>query len=404
MPHADSSVEPTSTLSRQPVLDLKRAIHGYEFVDRSPGAAVMLALISHPESQALAGRKLLFLRTPHGILQHPALELANPANLVLHIEAVADDQPQSIAELAPVLQSLRKRGVKLAFDHTTLKTPYASWWPLAHFYKFDLAAIEAGQVKPLLESARRQSRAQLIACHVDTSQRFQQMQELGVKLFQGDWFAKPAPARARTLQPSQALVMQLIQLLRGEADPREIEELLKQDASMSLNLLRLINSSGMGLSCEVRSLRHAVMILGRKRLFRWAAVLMTTTRTNGSAPAIATMAVARGRLMELLAAELLSPDDCESAFVVGVFSLLDAMLDMPMSEALASFPLPQAVADALLERTGLFAPFLELTEACESGEAEAFAKAADTLHLSNHQINWAHLQALAWAEELAAAT
>jgi len=85
---------------------------------------------------------------------------------------------------------------------------------------------------------------------------------------------------------------------------------------------------------------------------------------------------------------------------VGVFSLLDAMLGVPIDRALESVALPEPVLDALLRNEGVFAPFLELTKACESGDDEAFARTADALHLSNHQVNMAHLQALAWAESL----
>ena len=144
------------------------------------------------------------------------------------------------------------------------------------------------------------------------------------------------------------------------------------------------------------------MILGLKKLFRWAALLMTTSRASGSPPAVGQTAVVRGRLMELLAAELLPPEECDNAFVVGVFSLLDAMLGVPLERALETVALPQPVLDALLHNKGVFAPFLELTKACESGDDEAFARTAEALHLSNRQVNWAHLQALAWAESLTA--
>jgi c-di-GMP-related signal transduction protein len=159
----------------------------------------------------------------------------------------------------------------------------------------------------------------------------------------------------------------------------------------------------MGLSCEITSLRHAILILGQKRLFRWAALLMTMSRSGNAAPAVATTAVVRGRLMELLAAELLPPEDCDNAFVAGVFSLLGSMLEMKLEDALSAIALPHPVLDALVHRRGLFAPFLCLVEACESGDDAAFARSADDLQLSSRQVNWAHLNALAWAEDLALA-
>ena len=202
------------------------------------------------------------------------------------------------------------------------------------------------------------------------------------------------------VRPAQATIIQLINLVRKQGEVSEVEELLKRDPTLSFTLLRYINSSGFGLSCEITSFRHAVMILGMQKLFRWAALLMTSSRAGEVPAAIGQTAVVRGRLMELLAAELLPREECDNAFVVGVFSLLDAMLGIPLKEALASVALPDSIVDALLHRKGVFAPFLTLTEACESGHDENFRLAADELQLSNQQVNWAHLQALNWAETL----
>ena len=173
------------------------------------------------------------------------------------------------------------------------------------------------------------------------------------------------------------MVIQFINLVRKQASTAEIEDLLKKDPTLSFNLLRFINSSGFGLSCEITSFRHAVMILGLKKLFRWAALLMTTSRAGGAPPAVGQTVVVRGRLMELLAAELLPPEVCDNVFAVGVLSLLDTMLGVPLEKVLESVALPEPVMDALLRRTGVFAPFLELTIACESGDEVAFAKNAE---------------------------
>ena len=221
-----------------------------------------------------------------------------------------------------------------------------------------------------------------------------------MKLFQGQWFSQPSTVIDKTVQASQATIIQLINLVRREADLDEIEEVIKRDPTLSYKLLRMINSCGFGLSVEITSFRHAVMILGLNRLFRWATLLMTISRPGGAAPAAGTTAVVRGRLMELLAAELMPQEDCDNAFVVGVFSLLDTMLGMPLDQALGSVTLPEPVLDALLRNEGQLAPFLALTKACETGDDVAFAKACDELQLSNHQVNWAHLQALMWADQL----
>ena len=127
---------------------------------------------------------------------------------------------------------------------------------------------------------------------------------------------------------------------------------------------------------------------------------MTTSRGSAAPPAVGSTAVVRGRLMELLAADLDMAAEAENAFIAGVFSLLDVMLEQPPAQALESVVLPATVRDALLDNAGPLAPLLAVAKACESGDDEQFAQAANALGLTNHQVNWAHVQALAWADSL----
>ena len=415
-PLEPSQTEPGATsenqvvIARQAILDEQRAVFGYELFDRSTAAdshtaasdaALLFNALSYAGSEALVGRKTVFINCTHASLTGPHLELIHPEKVVLEVPILAADATaEQIAEYIPVLQGVRAHGFRLAFNQEVLRRAYAGWLPLAAFIKLDLQAFRPELTEPLVKFARANSQAQLVAEKVETAQQHERMQALGVKLFQGYWFAHPTLVKAQTIRPSQATILQLIDMVRKQASVAEIEELLKKDPTLSFNLLRFIKSSGFGLSVEITSFRHAVMILGLKKLFRWAALLLTTSRNSGSPPAVGQTAVVRGRLMELLAAELLPPEDCDNAFVVGVFSLLDVMLGVPLDRALETVSLPQSVVDAVLHGKGVFAPFLKLTQACESGDDAAFAEAAQELHLSNRQVNWAHLQALTWAENL----
>ncbi|MGX5662916.1 EAL and HDOD domain-containing protein [Diaphorobacter nitroreducens] len=399
-------------IARQAILDEQRTVFGYELFDRSTAAdahtaasdaALLFNALSYAGSEALVGKKTVFINCTHDSLAGGHLELIHPEKVVLEVPTLgAQATAEQIEQYIPTLQAVRTRGFRLAFSQDVLRRAYSSWVPLASFIKLDMQAFKPELAEPLVKFAQAHSQATLVAEKVETAEQYQRMASLGVELFQGYWFAQPSLVKAQTIRPSQATIIQLINLVRQQASTGEIEELLKKDPTLSFNLLRFINSSGFGLSCEVTSFRHAVMILGLKKLFRWAALLMTTSRASGSPPAVGQTAVVRGRLMELLAAELLPPEECDNAFVVGVFSLLDAMLGVPLERALETVALPQPVLDALLHNKGVFAPFLELTKACESGDDEAFARTAEALHLSNRQVNWAHLQALAWAESLTA--
>ena len=394
-------------IARQAIVDDTRTVLGYELFDRSTSpsqhtadsdAALLFNALSFADTETLVGNKLVFINCTHESLAGGHLELIHPDKVVLEVPPIAGHDPTLIAKMAEVMQKLHKEGFRFAFNHTVLTRGYAPWRALAAYVKLDLMVLSSDKVEAFVQFARSNTSAQLVAEKVETGEQHKLLASYGVKLFQGYWFAKPTMVKALTIRPSQATIIRLINLVRNQADTTELEELLKRDPTLSFNLLRFINASGFGLNCEITSFRHALMILGMHKLFRWAALLTSTSHSGGPPPAIGQTAVVRGRLMELLTAELLSPEECDNAFTVGVFSLLDSMLGVPMAKALESVALPGPVVDALLHRRGLYAPFLELTEACERGDDAVFARVANALALSSRQVNMAHLQALAWAE------
>ncbi|MDZ7892841.1 MAG: HDOD domain-containing protein [Rhodoferax sp.] len=397
------------SIARQAIVDKNQAVVGYELFNRSvqkgehtasSDAQMLFNLLSMAESETLVGKALLFVNCTLDSLAAGHVDLIAPEHSVLQIPAVPLSQIDQIQLRLPTLRALHARGFRLAFDYSVLTQPYAEWLPLAAYIKFDTVVLKSATMHSFIRLAQTKTPALLVAEKVSSQAQYLQLKELGVELFQGDWFARATMVEGQSMRPGQATILQLINLVRKQASTAEIEEVLKRDPTLSFNLLRFINSAGFGLRTEVSSFKHAVMLLGLQRLFKWAALLLTTSTLSGAAPAIGTTAVIRGRLMELLAAEALSADDCDHAFVVGIFSLLDNMLGMPLETALSNLTLPDSVTQALLHRSGPLAHYLTLTLACESGDDEAFAQSAQALQLTEKQINWAHLQALAWAETL----
>lgn len=409
--HTAAPTPGVMAIARQPIVDAKRAIFGYELFDRSQrnqaysaasDAALLFNLLSNADSEVLNGRNVMFINCTHQTLTGGHLTLIEPENVVLEVPPMPDHQAdaEDIDTYRQTLDAVHKRGFRLAFDGSVLEPAYVNWLAYASFIKFDLTLFNPQQLTVLVTRARQVTPAQLVAEKVETAEQFDLAKSLGCSLFQGYWFAKPVLIHGQAVRPSQAAIIELINLVRKQASTAELEEVFKRDATLSYNLLRFINSAGFGLSCEVTSFRHAVMLLGLKKLFRWAALLMTTSQASGGSPAVGHVAIVRGRLMELLAAEMLPQEECDNAFVVGIFSLLDTMIGQPLAQVLATISLPQSVTDALLHGTGLLGPFLKLTLACEQVDDAAFADMTNELQLTSHQVNMAHLQALAWAETI----
>lgn len=406
----EGGVEHQALIARQSIVDREGAIIGYELFDRTRGprdhtaasdVAMVFSVLEHAGPGDPMGSTPLFVNCTHSSLGGGHLELVQPDKLVLEIPLPEASAVGDIAALTGVLVDVRKRGFRLAFGHAVLAPAFASWQGLADFIKFDLAKVKLEALPALVQMARKESKARLLVEKVETEDQHQRCQALGFDGYQGFWLSRPKMVATKVVTPNQANTLQIINLVRKQASTAEIEEVLKKDAILAFNLMRLINSAGFGLTRRISSFREAIMLLGLKKLFRWAALLLTAHQTSSAPRSVAADAVVRGRLIELLAIEALGPEQGDDAFVTGVFSLLDAMLGVPLHQALALLALPDTVTQAVLDNSGPFAPFLALAKACETNDDQAFADLALQLKLSNHQINLAHLQALAWADSLA---
>ena len=200
--------------------------------------------------------------------------------------------------------------------------------------------------------------------------------------------------------PGMAAIVELIRQVDKEDPIEALENTLKRDPALAFKLLRYINSPAFGLRVEISSFRHAIMMLGYKRLKRWLALLLATASKDVNLKPVMFAAVRRGLLMEELVRSSGDEEMRNEMFICGVFSLLDRMFQQPFSELLDAIPVPEGVRLALAENAGPYRPYLELVEAVENEALYEFREAADTLMMSVSEINRAELRALMAATEL----
>ncbi|MBQ0933452.1 EAL and HDOD domain-containing protein [Ideonella alba] len=195
-------------------------------------------------------------------------------------------------------------------------------------------------------------------------------------------------------------VAELMQRLDREEPVGRLDEVLRRDPALAFRLIRYINSPGFGLSVEITSFQHAIMVLGYQRLKRWLALLLTSTVDSPDLQPMMHLAVRRGLLMEELAR--LQGDETlrNEAFICGVFSLLDRMLVQPFTQLLSKLPVPERVALALLDGAGAHAPGLALAQAVEAGLPYDIEAAMESLLLTPGEYNEAVLKSLAAARQL----
>ncbi|QNM98276.1 EAL and HDOD domain-containing protein [Chitinimonas koreensis] len=397
-------------IGRQPILNRQQQIIGYELLfrldqssltadfssDMQAGTNILVNTLSNMGADWLVGSKLAFVNVATSMLESNFLELLHPQRVVLEIVESVNATPELLARA----KELRAQGFGIALDDFTYTPQTAPFLEFANYVKLDIQQLGLENVKSLSKELRKFPVLQ-VAEKVETKDEFKFCLDVGLDCFQGYYFAHPETLSAKIINPAYANILSLLNMLRNNAEIVEIENALKRDVALSFKLLRYINSAGFGLSCEIHSFRHAVTILGYQKLYRWLTLLLVTASSDaGTPPALMKTAVTRGRLVELLGSHLLDGTDRDNLFIVGVFSLLDVMLDMPMDKILETLLLPDSVSEALLSRTGIYGPFIELAEACEDPDMADVPRLCEQLQLTPEMLNKAHVSALAWVEEL----
>jgi len=395
-------------IARQPILDTKQQIVAYELLFRHSAnagtavieddvrscARVLVNTLSDMGTQWLLGDKLAFINVNAEVLLGDFIELLPPKRTVLELlpSLQADDA------LVQRIQALRTQGFQISLS--SLEDPgLLSLLPHADYVKLDLIKLGLDKALALFDKLKGRP-VKAIAEKVESPHEFDACKKAGFKLFQGFYFAHPETLSAKVIHPAYAVVLEILNMVSRKADIREIETSFKHDVALSFKLLRYINSVGFGLSSEIQSIRHAITILGYDQLYRWLTLLMVTAGENAASPALMKTAITRGRLTELLGTGYLDKKERDNLFIVGVFSLLDAMLEMPMDQALDKLNLPDSVTEALRERTGVYGPFLKLTEACEGGDSDKISQLAESLMMDPEKVNKCHIDALSWTEGL----
>ena len=358
-------------IAKQPILDADEHVFGYELLFRDGPESLFSGVNSNHASLntmdyslafgtgTVTGEKLAFVNCTRDLLVNGLVTLLPPDKTVLEI--LEDVVPDS--EVLEACHRLRGLGYKLALDdflETNLNTPF-----LDHvtFVKVDIRANQrAAQVRIAQALGRRG--LVLLAEKVETRQEFEFLRGHGYQYFQGYFFCRPIILETHDIPAAQ---LNQLRLLRAISDPslnlKQLDEIIRLDVSLSYRLLRYLNSAAFGLH-RIRSVMHALVMLGESEIRKWVAVVIAGILGQDRTPELVRIAVVRAKFCESLA----SPSKSESYFLTGIFSLLDAMLDKPMSQVALELPISDECRIALLRGENALSALLRQCERCERGD------------------------------------
>jgi len=405
-------------LGRQPILDRQQAIVGYELlfrtgrdnsaqIDNGRAATAEVVCMAFAElglAKALGPQKA-FINVDEDFLSDDAVGLLPKEMVVLEISA-------AYATTARVLErsrELRELGYEIALSGLTeTMDGLPPMLALSSYLKVDAGTADVTGLTRLatkLRGVSAASGARMMASRVESLEQWKQCVDLGFHLFQGYYFAKPVIIEGRKLDASTQGLIRLINLLNQDAPMLAVESAFKHEPALSVNLLRLTNSVGVGLASKVTSIRHAVTVVGQRQLLRWLQLLLFS-RGGGSIHnnPLMQLAALRGALMEMFAERCYpgKKDLCEPAFLAGLMSVMPAALGVPMTEILTQIAVAPEVRRALARQEGDLGQLLLLIDAYDANDADACQEILARLpsRVSFQSLGLCLAEAIAWVQQL----
>jgi c-di-GMP phosphodiesterase len=396
--------QPTQFIARQPILNVRREIVAYELLSRAGwenwfrgerGEATRRTLDQcvFMGIESLTHHQLAFVNCTREILLSRWVTLLPPETTVLEIlETVAPDR-----ELIETCIDLRKMGYKLALDDLAPRPEMQPLIDLASYVKVDFQLQDA-EKRRQIHSMVRGSNAALLAEKLEDQEQFNIARAEGYEYFQGYFFGKPTVTATRDIPTNRLNYLRLlVELTREPLNLKGVMEIVKTEASLCYRLLRLANSPLWGRRSDVTSVLDAFMLVGEDRFRMLVAVAASCEMAENRMPALTTQSLERARFCELMA-PLIGEKPSEQ-FMLGLFSLLEAMLGIPMATILQALPLRKETKAALQGATNQVSVPLCMIKNFELGAWEPCVGTARTLDISEAKLTGLYIEAVQWASQ-----
>lgn len=398
-------------LGRQPILDRAQRVVAYELLFRSGRehnqadvtntTQATAEVISHAFSDlgigSILGNSECFINLGKGLLMSELVELLPKARVVLEIlEDVVPD-----AALVARCRQLRDQGFRLALDDYAQAPQFAPLLDVVDLVKVDLMSLDLDRVVDM----RRQlpEHIRILAEKVESHMDFEICLNNGYDLFQGYFFARPHIVSARRNDPKRSSILRLIGLLAADAETEDLVRVFKQEATLCYKLFGLVNAVGNSGPVQINGITDAITHLGRRQLQRWLQILLFAQATgmDPGNPVLQT-AAQRGKLLDGLARHTAPQDRAfqDRAFMTGLFSLLDVLLEMNADEALNMLHIHGEARAAILHREGNLGEALRLCEALEQGDFLVVKALVDAMGIDGQEMIRLQVASMRWADTL----
>lgn len=394
--------------ARQPILDRNKELIGYELLFRD-GIDNAFPNIDGDEatSKMIEGSQFAFglddfLGDKPGFINFTLETLIKKYPSMLPKEQVVVEILETIQpgkRLLAECQELKEQGYTLALDDYEHRNVWRHFYPYIDIIKIDFRSTDYQQIEEIKQAIAAFPHIKLLAEKVETNAEFQQALEQGFSYFQGYFFSRPEMMQTRALSPSQmALADLLYETSKADMDLARITEVFKRDLTLSYKLLRYSNSAIFKRRSEIETIKHALVVLGQAELKKFLSLLFTAQISSDKPAELMRLAMTRANFAEGLAS-IGGDITLEKAFLTGMMSLMDAILDEPIESVMEKLPLANDIKDALIHKTGILAEYLKLIQCYEVADWQKANEIILLLKLDASRIPDAYHQAVQWANE-----
>jgi EAL and modified HD-GYP domain-containing signal transduction protein len=395
--------------ARQPILDIDKNLFAYELLFRDSIVNVFPDIDGDEATTKIieasnfniginefTGNKPAFINFTLETLIKGYPETLTPEEVVVEIlETVKPGK-----KLLSICKDLHEKGYTIALDDYIHQAVWQHFYPFIQIIKIDWQDTTLDTIKAVKTAIKDFPHIKLLAEKVETYEEYNQALALGFVLFQGFFFAKPEMVKTKSLSPSQIAMAELLyETSKKELDLASITSVFERDVTLSYKLLRYANSAIFKRRTDISTIKQALVILGSAELIRFLGLIFAANINPGKPSELINAAMTRAKFCDLMASEIKSPLDSSIAFLTGLLSLIDAIVDEDLAHILTKLPLAQEIKDTLLTRKGDMAALIMLLEFIERAEWSKTNVVMTKLGLTKASVLKSYNEAIAWADE-----
>jgi len=302
------------------------------------------------------------------------------------------------------ISGLKKLGFRFAMQDIPRVDLYGPVANLCDFAFFSYKLMHRVEWQVMYALVRKDYKHLKVAItDIDTQEHFEELKKQDTTLFEGRFYRMPITKGAHNVNPLKFNLIKLLNLVREESfEFSEVSAVVQRDTALSVSLMRMINSPALGLTQKVNSISHAVALLGQKEVSKWVTTAVSKLLGSDRPDELTRLSLVRARFAENLAVKFKVEDQSQSLFLMGLFSVLDVILELPMKNALAMLNVTDEIREALLEGKGEFGAIYSFIQKYESADFKSVSRSLIVYDLEPSEVYTAYIGALTWYRDVIA--